>query len=728
MIKKIFKIIIVLFLIFFSSIVYLSLIGVETNKFNNQIINKVKNFNKDIDIELKQIKLILDPLNFNFNVKTLGPKINSNNQTIELELIKTQISIYSLLNNDFSLRNLEISTKSIEIKRLVEFMRTIYKSPELLIFKTFIKKGHLIADINLEFNEDGKIKKNFNIDGFVKDGKIDLFKRLEFEKINFNFSIEKENTQINELSFLYDELELFIETINTQNTNSGILVDGKLNNKNLEIRKKFLQNFITEELLDIQKVNFDSDSIFSFKVNNKYRIEKFKLDSKIKLNEMIIQNKYNLEKFFPQIKKKIILSNHKLNINFDNNKFLVRGDGDISFQNSKDKINYEIDKKNKIFNFDAALEIRNNPLKIDFLNFKNQEITLTKINFNGQVKEDGNIKFKKIFLKNAENTINIQKILLNKKFEILSLSNAEFKYFDMEKIQNNFFIKKEKKNYILSGKIINANDLIEKLLSDDQNKPLPFNSGFKLNINLKKVLLDEKFKIYDFQGYLKFKNKNFIEANLNGVFEQDKELKFIIKSINNEKTTIFYSDYAKPFIKRYKFIEGFEEGVLDYYSSTIDKKTNSTIKVYDFKLNKLPALTKLLTLASLQGIADLLTGEGIRFSEFEMNHDTKDNLMTIKEIYAIGPAISILMDGYIEKNELISLRGTMVPATTINKVIGSIPFFGDILVGSKSGEGVFGVSFKIKGPPKKLETTVNPIKTLTPRFITRTLEKIKKTN
>ena len=84
------------------------------------------------------------------------------------------------------------------------------------------------------------------------------------------------------------------------------------------------------------------------------------------------------------------------------------------------------------------------------------------------------------------------------------------------------------------------------------------------------------------------------------------------------------------------------------------------------------------------------------------------------------------MDGYIEKNKTISLRGTLVPATTINKAIGSIPVLGKILVGSKSGEGVFGVSFKIKGPPKDLQTTVNPIKTLTPRFITRTLEKIKK--
>ena len=98
----------------------------------------------------------------------------------------------------------------------------------------------------------------------------------------------------------------------------------------------------------------------------------------------------------------------------------------------------------------------------------------------------------------------------------------------------------------------------------------------------------------------------------------------------------------------------------------------------------------------------------------------------IEEIYAIGPAISLLMSGYIEKDKLISLRGTLVPATTINKTIATIPLLGKILIGDKTGEGVFGVSFKIKGPKGKLKTTVNPIKTLTPRFITRTLEKLKK--
>ena len=71
------------------------------------------------------------------------------------------------------------------------------------------------------------------------------------------------------------------------------------------------------------------------------------------------------------------------------------------------------------------------------------------------------------------------------------------------------------------------------------------------------------------------------------------------------------------------------------------------------------------------------------------------------------------------------IRGGLDDSDSANKE-SEIPVLGKILVGSKTGEGVFGVSFKIKGPPKNLETTVNPIKNLTQRFITRTLEKIKK--
>ena len=281
----------------------------------------------------------------------------------------------------------------------------------------------------------------------------------------------------------------------------------------------------------------------------------------------------------------------------------------------------------------------------------------------------------------------------------------------------------------MEGPILNADNLIEKLLkSEDSNNLSISNKKYKLNINLNKVNLDKDYIVEDFSGDLSFNKQKLIKAKLSGSFSKNKKFKFTVSSNESGKVTTLFVDKAEPIVKRYNFIKGFEDGVLDFHSLETGEKTVSTIKIYDFKLKELPTLTKILTLASLQGIADILSGTGIRFDEFEMKFKTKDNLLTIEEIYAIGPAISILMDGYVEKNKLISLRGTLVPATTINRAIGSIPILGDILVGSKTGEGVFGVSFKIKGTPKNLETMVNPIKTLTPRFITRTLEKIKKIN
>ncbi len=281
--------------------------------------------------------------------------------------------------------------------------------------------------------------------------------------------------------------------------------------------------------------------------------------------------------------------------------------------------------------------------------------------------------------------------------------------------------------YLLKGISFNANSLIENLLDDKkQKKNELFNKDLDLDIDIKKVFIDDEFLLNNLNGKILFKKNNLHKANLSAQFLNDEKFTFTVNTNEEETVTTLYSAKAKPLVKRYKFIKGYEGGYLDFYSSKKNNISNSKLKIYDFSLKELPALTKLLTLASLQGIADLLSGEGIGFDEFEMNFQNQDNLMTIDEIYAIGPAISILMDGYVEKNKLVSLRGTLVPATTINKAIGAIPILGKILVGKQTGEGVFGVSFKIKGPPKDLETSVNPIKTLTPRFITRTLEKIKK--
>jgi hypothetical protein len=67
-----------------------------------------------------------------------------------------------------------------------------------------------------------------------------------------------------------------------------------------------------------------------------------------------------------------------------------------------------------------------------------------------------------------------------------------------------------------------------------------------------------------------------------------------------------------------------------------------------------------------------------------------------------------------------------VPAKNLNNFLSKIPVIGDIIIPKEIGEGLFGVSFKMKGNSGNIKTTINPIKTLTPRFITKALEKSKK--
>ena len=725
--KIIHRIAILLITSVFLLVAYFSTIGVETDKFNDQIKNRIKNVNQNLEIELKKIKLIFDPFNFEINAKTLGPKLILQNSVIELETIESSISLKSIINKEFSIANLDISTKSVEIKKVISFARGITRNPKLLILENFIKEGFLIADIKLEFDKNGNVKNNYNIKGFIKNTKINFLKKHKVDKINFIFNINQKETNIDKIQLSYNELELFFDKLLIKNNEKDFLVNGEFNNNNFTFNNNIIKQFINSDDYEIKTINLNSKNKFSFKIDKKFKFKDLIFKSNVKINELILINNYELQKIFPEVQSEINFSNHIIEINYKNKIFNIIGNGNVLLQKSKDKLNYKIQKDKKNLKFDTFIEIKKNPLLINSLNFKNEGRNIININFKGKLNEN-NIKIEKILFKDELNKIEIDNLLLNKNLKVLNLEKAKFDYLDTENIKNNFKILNKNNNFTLKGKFFNANNFIENLLNTDEENSLPFENAFKLDVNLEKVRFDEEFQVKNFNGSLKFKENNFTNANLNGFFENNKKINFTINSFNNEKITTLYSDYAKPFIKRYKFIKGFDKGSLDFYSRKINKETTSSIKVYDFKLNELPALTKLLTLASLQGIADLLTGEGIRFNEFEMNFNTKDSLMTINEIYAIGPAISILMDGYIEKNKLISLRGTLVPATTLNKVIGSIPFLGEILVGSKTGEGVFGVSFKIKGPPKKLETSVNPIKTLTPRFITRTLEKIKKTN
>ena len=726
--KKFFlRSIIILIVIFSSLISYLSIIGIETNKLNSQISHLVKNINKDLNIELRKIKLVLDPFNFVLNAKTVGPKLKIKEKELDIQNIQTTISINSFLKNKFSLSNLQISTNSLKIENVIAFLRKYKNNPEFFILEKVIKKGYLISNINLEFDDKGNIKNNFRIKGFIKDGKLSLLKNNQIEKLDFIFDITKDNYQINDINLFFNEIPILSREIVIKKNKDNFLIEGSFENKDLIVEKKIIDTYfnLISSKYKINDLNFKSKNNFKFKLNNKLKINELEFLSKIKLNNLKFTHNLELIRFFPNIEKDIGIKDHSVTVKISKDKLSIKGSGNILLQEKEDDIEYSINKKNNQYKFKTSL-LSSNPIKIDFLGYQKDENLKSKINLNGLFIPEKKISFNFVSLEENNNKFIFENLIFDNNFQIIDLEKVTFNYEDKDKKKNILELFKKKNQFYLNGKSFNADYLIENLFNSDNKNTLNLNKNFDLNIDIKKIYLDKNYELNMLNGNFNFNNNKVEKANLEGSFLNKEKFKFTINTKDNNKVTTLFSDNAEPFLKKYKFIKGFKNGHLDFYSVNNGTRSISTLKIYDFNLKELPILTKILTLASLQGIADILSGEGITFNEFEMNFKSEKNGITIDEIYAIGPAISILMDGYYIEDELISLRGTLVPATTINKFVGSIPVLGKILVGNKTGEGVFGVSFKIKGSPKNPKTSVNPIKTLTPRFITRTLEKIKK--
>ena len=729
--KIIFRFLIFTLLLFFSFITYLSTVGIKTSAFNDQISREVKKIDDQLELDLKEISIILDPFKFKLVLKTIGANLKNKNKLIRLESIRSNVEIKTFLEKKFSLSELDITTRTVEIKNLISFIRSIDDNPQIYILEKFLKKGYLIANINLKFDQKGNIKDDFIIKGLVKDGEIKPFKKIDLSKINFIFNLKNNEFEFKDIKLSYENNNLTFPELKLIKEKNQFLVSGKNMNKNLVLDDKKINQLLNKELYNLKIISaeFDLENTFSFKINNKFKLKDLKIDSLLNLKNSKLLSSQNLKEFFPKINQIIELSNHQIKIDYKKDLLNINGNGNILLQKEKDNIKYNFSKSQKNLKFDTLLEIKKNPFRLNFLNYKKDQDNNLEINILGDKSLLTNeINLKDVSIKEKNNKFEVKNLSLSKKYKIKSISKINLSYFDNDLLKNEFSIQKRDKNYLLTSRIINATKIIDDLLKPDKNlnNKKIFSNNFKLNIEIKEAFLDKDHLIKDLNGYLTFKDSEVIDANLVGDFSDNQRLNFTIRSTSNEKITTLYSDIPKPFINRYKFIKGFEEGNLNFHSIKQNNVSNSKLIIDNFKVQEVPALAKLLTLASLQGVADLLTGEGIRFTDFEMKFSNKDDLMKIEELYAIGPAISLLIEGYIESDDLISLRGTMVPATTINRTISSIPLLGDILVGKKVGEGVFGVSFKIKGSPNKLKTTVNPVKTLTPRFITRTLEKIKK--
>jgi hypothetical protein len=139
----------------------------------------------------------------------------------------------------------------------------------------------------------------------------------------------------------------------------------------------------------------------------------------------------------------------------------------------------------------------------------------------------------------------------------------------------------------------------------------------------------------------------------------------------------------------------------------------------NYRLVRAPVFARILSLASLSGIGGMLAGSGIPFSTLRGDFTYTENHLVLENLLAHGGAIGVTANGMLELGpHRLDIQGTIVPAYTLNSIIGNIPMIGSLLLGGE-GQGLFAANYRATGSAADPDVSVNPLSALTPGFLRR---------
>jgi len=491
MIKIIFKIISIIILILAIAIFYLSFFGIKTDKFNKQINNNILKINKRINLSLGEVRYLLNPYNFAINIQSINPQILIKSRSLGIKKIQTNVTLKSLINGQFLIDDLEIITKEIKVNDIITLLRVFDNSTQLFVLNTIIKDGFVTANINLNFDEKGNIKNNYKIEGSVKKVKMNILNQFKLHNLNFNFNFDRTIFSLKMIDMKLNNIKITSPLVDIKKDKNSFFVNGQFLNDNFffdtDEFKKIFPNLFNE--MDIQKIEFSSKNNLSFNVNKSLKFDNFKIESIIDLNQIIINPKnLNLKTYFPSFIDEIKLEKHKIIINYNKNKFKIKGNGKILLEDKLDDLSYQIIKDNMKISFDTKINLKNNSLLIDFLDYEKKEGLSSFVTIKGNLKKNNLLRLDLIKVKAKNNIILIKGLDLNKDYKIIDIKNFNIDYINNKKILNKLNLKKDKSNFIIVGESLDASRIINNIIDGDNEDSFIFqNLDSKINIQIKKT-------------------------------------------------------------------------------------------------------------------------------------------------------------------------------------------------------------------------------------------------
>lgn len=115
-------------------------------------------------------------------------------------------------------------------------------------------------------------------------------------------------------------------------------------------------------------------------------------------------------------------------------------------------------------------------------------------------------------------------------------------------------------------------------------------------------------------------------------------------------------------------------------------------------------------------------GSGVAFSRLRAEFTRSPGRFAIREGVVWGPTIGATVEGALDYDrDQVRLRGTFVPAYSLNNMFSRLPVLG-LFLGGGANEGLLGVTYQVVGTPRAPTLQVNPISAVAPGFLRKLFE------
>ena len=142
-------------------------------------------------------------------------------------------------------------------------------------------------------------------------------------------------------------------------------------------------------------------------------------------------------------------------------------------------------------------------------------------------------------------------------------------------------------------------------------------------------------------------------------------------------------------------------------------ETKLHLEMDQVTLKRAPILGRILSLASLSGPLEILTGQGMLMHNIRLDARLGKETLFIDNLEMKNASLGIFFTGKMGLNDdSIVGKGALVPAYALSRIVSFIPVLGSLL--TNEDKGIISISFGLSGKMEDPSVTVNPLTSVTP--------------